>query len=154
PNPGLTVISLLNTPVSPYPLPRPSRLIVFRTALGLPATEAEETRRILLLYIQKQENILRQLEQLFSGLQRAERLRTEYWRACKAEGHMVPDGRGGVVTEMSDGEDWYDPVDWGLTARELNAEGQLEKGKDEVEDVAEEEGRRVGGRRRRVVGKG
>ncbi|KAI7225925.1 hypothetical protein KC330_g8989 [Hortaea werneckii] len=139
-------------PIHPWYLTPPSALL--DRNLGLPVTEAEETRRILLLYIQKQENILRQLEQLFSGLQRAERLRTEYWRACKAEGHMVSDGRGGVMTEMSDGEDWYDPADWGLTARELNAEGQLEKGKDEVEDVAEEEGRRVGGRRRRVVGKG
>lgn len=106
-----------------------------------------------MLYVQKQENIVRQLSTLYDGLQRADRLRWETYRACKAEGHMVPDGKGGVVTEMSDGEDWYDAEDWGLTARDLK-DGKLEKGKDEVEDVAEEEGRRVGGRRRRVVGKG
>ncbi|TKA24976.1 hypothetical protein B0A50_06074 [Salinomyces thailandicus] len=121
--------------------------------LGLPPQEAEETRRLLMLYVQKQENIVRQLGTLYESLQRADRLRRETFRACKAEGHMVPDGKGGVMTEMSDGEDWYDPEDWGLTARDLK-DGKLEKGKDEVEDVAEEEGRRVGGRRRRVVGKG
>jgi hypothetical protein len=115
--------------------------------LGLPIHEAEETRKLLLLYVQKQENIVRQLEQLFSGLQRTDRLRQDIYRAAKAEAHMVSDGKGGVVTEMSDGEDWYDPKDWGLP------DVTLEKGKDEVDEGAEEEGRRVGGRRRRVVGR-
>ncbi|KAF2768016.1 hypothetical protein EJ03DRAFT_375725 [Teratosphaeria nubilosa] len=120
--------------------------------LGLPPMEAEETRKLLLLYVQKQENIVRQLETLYDGLQKTDRLRNEVYRACKAEAHMVPDGKGGVVTEMSDGEDWYDPDDWNLGPKDLK-EGKLEKGKDEVEDLAEEEGRRVGNRRRRVVGK-
>ncbi|KAH9835520.1 ATP-dependent RNA helicase DBP4-like [Teratosphaeria destructans] len=120
--------------------------------LGLPPMEAEETRKLLLLYVQKQENIVRQLETLYDGLQKTDRLRSEVYRACKAEAHMVPDGKGGVVTEMSDGEDWYDPDDWSLGPKDLK-DGKLEKGKDEVEDLAEEEGRRVGNRRRRVVGK-
>ena len=111
--------------------------------LGLPAPEAEETRKLLLLYVQKQEQIVRSLETLYTGLQRSDRLRKEVLFACKADGHVRDDGKGGVVTEMSDGEDWYDPSDWGL-GRDI----VLEKGKDEVED-AEEEGRR-GGRRRRV----
>jgi len=115
--------------------------------LGLPLIEAEDTRKLLLLYVQKQENIVRQLSTLYDGLQRTDRLRREVYRACKAEAYVVPDGKGGVQTEMSDGEDWYDVVDWGLR------DGTLEKGKDEVEDLAEEEGRRVGGRRRRVVGR-
>lgn len=62
---------------------------------------------------------------------------------------MVENSRGEWVTEMSDGEDWYDVEQWGLqVGRELNEQGGLEKGKDEVEDV-EEEGRR-GVRKRRV----
>nr|POE71429.1 hypothetical protein CFP56_62524 [Quercus suber] len=121
--------------------------------LGLPAHEAEDTRKLLLLYVQKQENVVRQLESLYTGLQRTDRLRKQVWQACKAEAHMIPtpDGKG-VMTEMSDGEDWCDVTDWNLSASELK-DGRLEKGKDEVEDPAEEEGRRVGGRRRRVVGR-
>ncbi|KAK5739081.1 hypothetical protein LTR17_005601 [Elasticomyces elasticus] len=114
--------------------------------LGLPPKEAEDTRRLLLLYVQKQESIVRQLSTLYEGLQRTDRLRRFVWRSCKAEGHVVSDGVGGVRTEMSDGEDWFD-------VEELGGEMVLEKGKDEVDDTAEEEGRRVGGRRRRVVGR-
>ncbi|WPG99668.1 Hypothetical protein R9X50_00248700 [Acrodontium crateriforme] len=120
--------------------------------LGLPTAEAEETRKLLLLWVQKQENIIRELTSLYEGLQRTDRLRSEVWRACKTEGHMIPAAGGRMVTEMSDGEDWYDPSDWGIRPHELK-DGGLEKGKDEVEDAAEEEGRRVGGRRRRVVGR-
>ena len=120
--------------------------------LGLPANEAEETRRLLLLYVQKQEQVVRQLSTLYEGLQRADRVRRDVYRACKAEGHLKDDGKGNMVTEMSDGEDWYDVEDWGLGKADLKIgkDGRLglEKGKDEVED-AEEEGRR-GGRRRRV----
>ncbi|KAK5741299.1 hypothetical protein LTR17_004005 [Elasticomyces elasticus] len=114
--------------------------------LGLPPKEAEDTRRLLLLYVQKQENIVRQLSTLYEGLQRTDRLRRFVWRSCKAEGHVVPDGKGDWQTEMSDGEDWFD-------VEELGGDMVLEKGKDEVDDTAEEEGRRVGGRRRRVVGR-
>ncbi|TKA62963.1 hypothetical protein B0A55_10649 [Friedmanniomyces simplex] len=152
-------------PASPSPSPSDSASIpsihpwyYFPTSslpdrdLGLPPTEAEDTRKILLLYVQKQENIVRQLTTLYDGLQRTDRLRSWVYRSCKAEGHVVSDGKGAMRTEMSDGEDWYDTADWALQGWELR-EGRLEKGKDEVDDTAEEEGRRVGGRRRRVVGR-
>ncbi|EMD01292.1 hypothetical protein BAUCODRAFT_29735 [Baudoinia panamericana UAMH 10762] len=164
-----------NAPASPSPSPSDSASIppinpwfqfpltaLGDPDLGLPPNEAEETRKLLLLYVQKQENIVRQLETLYSGLQRTDRLRRDVYRACKAEGHTVPDpnGKGVMVTDMSDGEDWYDVRDWGLeVGRDERVKlgpdgvGVLEKGKDEVDDGAEEEGRRVGGRRRRVVGR-
>ncbi|KAF2159029.1 hypothetical protein M409DRAFT_30447 [Zasmidium cellare ATCC 36951] len=116
--------------------------------LGLPVNEADDTRKLLLLYVQKQEQVVRSLDALYMGLQKTDRLRQYVYRSCKAEAHLVPDGKGNMVTEMSDGEDWYDISDWGLQPRELK-DGQLEKGKDEVEDV-EEEGRRRPGRGRRV----
>lgn len=116
--------------------------------LGLPAHEAEDTRKLLLLYVQKQEQICRSLEELCFGLQKADRLRNYVYRSAKAEGHVIHDGKGNAVTEMSDGEDWYDVKDWGLAAWELK-DGALEKGKDEVEDV-EEERRGRPGRGRRV----
>lgn len=116
--------------------------------LGLPANEAEDTRKLMLLYVQKQEQICRSLEELCSGLQKADRLRHFVYRSAKAEGHVVHDGKGNAVTEMSDGEDWYDVKDWDLQAWELK-DGALEKGKDEVEDV-EEERRGRPGRGRRV----
>ncbi|PPJ51654.1 hypothetical protein CBER1_08786 [Cercospora berteroae] len=115
--------------------------------LGLPAQEAEETRKLLLLYVQKQEQVVRSLDTLHAGLQRADRLRSYVYRSCKAEGHVIHDGKGNAVTEMSDGEDWYDVTDWGLQSWELK-DGKLEKGKDEVEDVEEERGRRPGRGRR------
>lgn len=152
PTPTIPSSTPSTPPINPWFLPPASALP--DPSLGLPSPEAEDTRKLLLLYVQKQENIVRQLSALYTGLQRTDRLRREVWRACKAEGHMVPvaegDGNGGVRTEMSDGEDWFDGADWGLQGGEV---GVLEKGKDEVEDAAEEEGRRVGGRRRRVVGR-
>lgn len=116
--------------------------------LALPPTEAEDTRKLLLLYVQKQEQVVRSLTALHSGLQKADRLRGYVYQTCKAEAHLVPDGKGNLVTEMSDGEDWYDVNEWNLQARELK-DGKLEKGKEEVEEV-EEEGRRRPGRGRRV----
>ena len=130
--------------VPPTSLPDPN--------LGLPEKEAEETRRLLILYTQKQEQVVRNLSTLYTGLAKADRLRRNVLNACRAEGHVRPDGKGGAVTEMSDGEDWYDVEALGLDRGSLKNLGGgvwgLEKGKDEVEDV-EEEGRR-GGRRRRV----
>lgn len=120
---------------SPSPSPVPSSipsvhpLFQFPAAslpdrdFGLPAQEAEDTRRVLVLYVQKQEQVVREAEDLLQGLLKADRLRKDVFRWCKAEGH---------VGEMSDGEDWYDPEEWQLD--EL-----LKKGKEE-EDV-EEEGR-------------
>lgn len=116
--------------------------------LGLPPQEADDTRKMLLLYVQKQEQVVRSLDALFMGLSKTDRLRQYVYRSCQAEAHLVPDSKGNMVTEMSDGEDWYDVSDWGLQSWELK-DGQLEKGKDEVEDV-EEEGRRRPGRGRRV----
>lgn len=86
--------------------------------LGLPEQEAEEVRRLLLLYVQKQEEICRGTKRLFEGLLRADRYRKTVWQWAKAEAH-----RG----EMSDGEDWYDKEEWGLTE-------DLKKGEDEVEE--------------------
>lgn len=118
--------------------------------LGLPLTEAEDTRKLLLLYCQKQEQIVRECESLASGLLKADRLRHDVWRWCKAEGHVVPDGKGNMVTEMADGEDWYDVEEWGLLPQELQ-NGELEKGKDEVEEEADGgDGGRRGGRRKRI----
>lgn len=97
---------------------------------GLPANEANDTRRLLLLYCQKQEQVVRESEQMLEGLLKADRMRKDVWRWCKTEGHMG---------EMSDGEDWYDVDEWNLSA-------PLQKGKEEEE--VEDEGR-VKGRRRR-----
>ena len=89
--------------------------------LGLPGHEAEETRRILIAYVQKQEEVVRGAVKLYDGLLRADRMRKTVFKWCKAEGH---------VGEMSDGEDWYDKEEWGL-------EEDLKKGHDdEEEDVA------------------
>ena len=97
---------------------------------GLPASEANDTRRLLLLYCQKQEQVVRESEQMLEGLLKADRMRKDVWRWCKTEGH---------AGEMSDGEDWYDVDEWNLSA-------PLQKGKEEEE--VEDEGR-VKGRRRR-----
>lgn len=102
------------------------------TNFGLPAAEAEDMRKSLLLYVQKQEQVVREAVTLANGLLKADRMRRGVWQACRAEGH---------VGELSDGEDWYDLDEWGL-------DKDLLKGKEEVEE--EEEGRRGGRGRRRV----
>jgi hypothetical protein len=88
--------------------------------LGLPPVEAEETRRLLQLYIQKQEEICRGSQKIYEGLMKAERLRKMVFKWAKADGH---------VGEMSDGEDWYDKEEWGLTE-------DLKKGQEEEEEDA------------------
>jgi hypothetical protein len=85
---------------------------------GLPAAEAEDTRNCLLAFIQKHEEIARSSDELHQEMLKADKMRMEIWRACKAEAHMG---------EMSDGEDWYDREEWGL-------EEDLRKGKDEDEE--------------------
>ncbi|KAL8802418.1 MAG: hypothetical protein Q9182_003841 [Xanthomendoza sp. 2 TL-2023] len=87
---------------------------------GLPPDEAGVTRRILMSYIQKQEEVCRGTEKLYNGLLKAERMKKDVLDSCKAEGH---------VGEMSDGEDWYDKEEWGL-------DEDLRKGHDEDEDDA------------------
>ena len=107
--------------VHPYFLPppnsRPDR------DFGLPQQEAEETRRILQLYIQKQEEVVRGAERVYNGLLRADRYRYLVIKWAKAEAHV------GVNRDMSDGEDWYDKEEWGLTE-------DLKKGQDEEEEDA------------------
>lgn len=85
---------------------------------GLSPNEAEEMRRTVMLYVQKQEEICRGAEKLYYGLLKADRMRKTVFKWCKAEGH---------VGEMSDGEDWYDKEEWGL-------DEDLRKGHDEEEE--------------------
>lgn len=100
--------------------------------IGLPPTEAEETRRMLILYVQKQEEVCRGANKLYEGLLKADRQRTTVFKWCKAEGH---------VGEMSDGEDWYDKEEWGL-----DEEG-LRKGHNDDEDEGVAQGKKTRGRR-------
>ena len=86
--------------------------------LNLPPYQADEIRRQLLLWVQKQEEVVRGAEELCYGLLRADRMRNDVLRWTKAEGHLH---------EMSDGEDWYDREEWGL-------EEDLVKGKEEDDD--------------------
>jgi hypothetical protein len=88
--------------------------------LGLPQHEADETRRLLQLYIQKQEEVCRGAQKVYDGLLRADRCRKLVMKWAKAEAH---------VRDMSDGEDWYDKEEWGL-------DEDLKKGQDEEEEDA------------------
>ncbi|CAI7582874.1 unnamed protein product [Penicillium glandicola] len=126
-----------------FPLPTPHPLFLVPDNIrpdqnfGLPAAEAEETRRLLWSYIQKQEETVRGVEHMLDSLNRACHMKADVLEWCKAEGH---------VGEMSDGEDWYDREQWGL------AEGEdLKKGtdEDEVETVDESRTQVKRGRGRR-----
>jgi len=87
---------------------------------GLPPNEAEETRMLLMAYVQKQEEIARIATDLYHGMMQGERMRQEVFKIAKAEAH---------AGEMSDGEDWYDREEWSL-------DQDLGKGKDEEDDDA------------------
>ncbi|KIW52392.1 hypothetical protein PV05_08032 [Exophiala xenobiotica] len=102
--------------------------------LGLPVEEFLETRRLLSMYIQKQEESVRGYEAVLGKLIKAKRMRDKVWEWSKTEGH---------VGEWSDGEDWIDAEAWGLTPEELK------KGKDEEEVEGQEDTGRKGKRRRR-----
>ncbi|PWY83316.1 hypothetical protein BO94DRAFT_520137 [Aspergillus sclerotioniger CBS 115572] len=105
---------------------------------GLPPNEAEDTRRLLWSYVQKQEETVRGFEHMLESLLRACRMKDDVLEWCKAEGH---------VGELSDGEDWYDRQRWGL------AEGEdLKKGadEDEIETVEESRTANKRGRGRRA----
>lgn len=91
--------------------------------LYLPRGEADDLRRLLIHYIQKQEEIIRGAQKVYEGLLRADRMRHLVLKWTKAEGH-VGDNR-----DMSDGEDWYDKDEWGL-------DEDLKKGQDEEEEDA------------------
>jgi hypothetical protein len=82
-------------------------------------------------YVAKQEEVVRLHDELYQGLLNADRMRKEVFRWCKAQGH---------IGELSDGEDWVDLEEWGLTPAELI------KGREEEENEGAVEERR--GRRR------
>ncbi|KAK0385155.1 hypothetical protein NLU13_7633 [Sarocladium strictum] len=88
---------------------------------GLAEQEAEHLRKLLALYVQKQEEVCRGAHKLHEGLLKAQRLRADVLRWSKAEAHCGPN------RDMSDGEDWYDKEEWGLTE-------DLKKGQDEEEE--------------------
>lgn len=85
---------------------------------GLPPPEAADARRLLQLYIQKQEEVCRGAQKLYDGLLKADRMRKNVMKWAKAEAH---------IGEMSDGEDWYDKEEWGL-------DEDLAKGHDDEEE--------------------
>lgn len=88
---------------------------------GLPEQEAEDVRRLLQHYVQKQEEVCRGTRKLYEGLLKAERQRKTVLGWAKAEAHCGPN------RDMSDGEDWYDQEEWRLTE-------DLKKGQDEEEE--------------------
>ncbi|PFH58351.1 hypothetical protein XA68_13848 [Ophiocordyceps unilateralis] len=102
--------------------------------LGLPEHEAEDIRRLLSLFVQKQEEICRGATRLHHGLLRAERLRKDVLHWSKAEAHCGPN------RDLSDGEDWYDRAEWGLTE-------DLKKGQDEEEEDTATAGKKTRNRR-------
>ncbi|KAL7951847.1 RXT2-like protein [Trichoderma barbatum] len=102
--------------------------------LGLPDNEAEDIRRLLSLYVQKQEEVCRGAARLHLGLLRAQRLRKDVLDWSKAEAHCGPN------RDMSDGEDWYDKEEWGLTE-------DLKKGQDEEEEDTATAGKKTRNRR-------
>ncbi|KAF9763539.1 hypothetical protein IL306_003079 [Fusarium sp. DS 682] len=102
--------------------------------IGLPDQEAEDIRRLLALYVQKQEEVCRGAKRLFLGLLKAEQLRKNVLHWSKAEAHSGPN------RDMSDGEDWYDKEEWGLTE-------DLKKGQDEEEEDVQTTGKKTRNRR-------
>ncbi|KAL3459940.1 RXT2-like protein [Aspergillus heterothallicus] len=132
--------SVSSETLSSLPTPHPLYLVSDSARpdanFGLPPNEAEETRRLLWSYVQKQEETVRGFEHLLESLLRACRMKEDVLEWCKAEGH---------VGELSDGEDWYDREKWGL------AEGEdLKKGadEDEIEPVEESRSNKRGRGRR------
>lgn len=102
--------------------------------LGLPEQEAEDVRRLLALFVQKQEEVCRGVKKLHDGLNRAQRLRHDVLRWSKAEAHSGPN------RDMSDGEDWYDKEEWGL-------DEDLKKGQDDEEEDTTTTGKKTRARR-------
>lgn len=100
---------------------------------GLPPHEAEETRMLLMAYVQKQEEVARATSDLYQGLMQADRMRQDVFKWCKAEAH---------IGEMSDGEDWYDNEEW-------NLDHDLTKGRDEEEDETANAGKKSTRQRRK-----
>lgn len=124
---------------------------------GLPPAEAEETRRMLVAAVQRQDEFLRGLNRLRMGLLRAERLRKKVWEWCRTmegmrEYHQrlaetnpaappfdIEEGEG---VGLSDDEDWYDMQAWKL-------DQELEKGREEEDEGLEPlPGKKTRGRNR------
>ena len=102
--------------------------------LGVPEGEAEDVRRLLAMFVQKQEEVSRGVSKLYNGLAKAHRLRTAVLHWSKAEAHC------GVNRDLSDGEDWYDKEEWGLTE-------DLKKGQDDEEEDTTTTSKKTRGRR-------
>ena len=98
---------------------------------GVPTAEAEECRKLLLIYVERQEEVVRGTRELCYGLMKADRMRKDVLGWTRAEGH---------IGELSDGEDWYDREEWGL-------EEDLVKGKEDDEDEANAPGKKTRQRR-------
>ncbi|KAL2802808.1 RXT2-like protein [Aspergillus granulosus] len=132
--------SVSSEALSSLPTPHPLYLVPDSVRpdanFGLPPNEAEDTRRLLWSYVQKQEETVRGFEHMLESLLRACRMKEDVFEWCKAEGH---------VGELSDGEDWYDREKWGL------ADGEdLKKGadEDEIEPIEESRSNKRGRGRR------
>jgi len=118
--------------------------------IGIPANEAEETRRLLLAAVQRQEEFMRGLNKVYSGLLQAKHKKQDVWRWCRAmEGvrqyHASKTERDiseitdeEIAVGLPDNEDWYDKEEWKLDAA-------LVKGKEEEEE--EEKTKKTRGRR-------
>ncbi|KAK2590574.1 hypothetical protein QQS21_011739 [Conoideocrella luteorostrata] len=117
-----------------YPLFLPPAGAKPNRDLNIPENEAEDIRRLLALYVQKQEEVCRGASRLHQGLLRAHRLRSNVLRWAKAEAHCGPN------RDLSDGEDWYDKEEWGLTE-------DLKKGQDEDEEDTTTTGKKTRARR-------
>jgi hypothetical protein len=119
------------SPVTLHPLYLPTSSALPDRNIGLPPNEAEDLRRLLSIYIQKQEEVCRGSDRLYQGLLKALRLQDTVWWWCRAEQHHG---------EMSDGEDWVDQEEWGL-------DEELRKGDAVTEENVEEQGKKTRGRR-------
>lgn len=137
--PSPSMLSPHLQPTSIHPLFIPPLSCLPSRNLGLPAPEADDTRRLLYAYVQRQEEVVRGVERLWLGLLKAKRLRDSVAEWADAEGH---------VGELSDGEDWVDTAAWGL------ADGELGKG-EEAEEEEEGVGRDVrdGGKGKKTRGR-
>ncbi|KAI1387422.1 RXT2-like protein [Hypoxylon trugodes] len=118
---GISVMSESTDEPPIHPLFLPPRSAHPDRDLGIPEAEAEDMRRLLQLYVQKQEEVCRGAKRLYEGLLRADRMRKTVLQWSKYEAHVGPN------RDMSDGEDWYDKEEWGL-------EDDLKKGQDEEEE--------------------
>ncbi|UNI22597.1 hypothetical protein JDV02_008470 [Purpureocillium takamizusanense] len=135
-NVGNGVLAALDDSVLPFihPMFQPPGGATRDRDVGLPENEAEDIRRLLALYVQKQEEICRGTSRLYQGLLKAERLRKDVLHWAKAEAHCGPN------RDMSDGEDWYDKEEWGLSE-------DLKKGQDEEEEDTTTTGKKTRNRR-------